>query len=363
MRTMAKIALFLALVAVAASLRAADDPVEVDASDDTWLSSDYTGKAQKRGSVEEMQIYGKTDDTANRGIIKFDLKKAPAGFKSAILRVTAYNFAFSENRTTYLRCHPLLTAWTEESATWDIRSGKMTWQHPGGDFDPKPLSGYSFTGPLGGGAPRDLYFDVTAAAQNWQAQPGKNEGVAIFLQEGCTAEIRVRTHEFATEMQRPKLLLYYQKPAQKMAAIIPGDQLPPYEPLDPAAPSVNLSNHGELKVNEAFETKYSASGAKDPYTYVLASPAVPGLNLTPDGVMKGKPSRAGAYIVGVTCMASNNKKSTLWERFVVVDPNAPAPKPPVAVADKPKDPAKDPAAAKNPPKVDEKKKAKEPTDE
>ncbi len=355
--------LVLAWVLLAVTtLRAADDPVEIDASEDTWLSSEYTGKAQKRGSADEMQIYGKTDDTGNRAIIKFDLKRAAPGFKSAVLRLTAWNFAFSENRSAYLRCQPLITAWSEESATWDIRNGKMTWQHVGGDFDPKPASGYSFIGPIGGGGNRDIYFDVTAAAQAWQAQPGKNEGVAIMLQKGCTAEIRVRSHEWATEAQRPKLMLYYQKPAQKMAAIIPGDQMPPYEPYDPAAPTVSVSNRADLKLGEAYETKYSASGAKDPYSYVLASPPIPGLNLTPDGVMKGKPSKAGAYIVGVTCNASNNKKSTLWERFVVVDPNA-KPAAPVAVADKPKDPAAAKDPAKDPPKVDEKKKVKEPADE
>ena len=44
------------------------------------------------------------------------------------------------------------------------------------------------------------------------------------------------------------------------------------------------------------------------------------------------------FIFGVTCVASNGKKSNHWDRWVVVDPNA-APKPPPAVAqnDKPKD--------------------------
>ena len=336
--------LFLTVVAcLTFQLNAADDPVELTSSDDTWLSSDYTGKAQKRGEADEMQIYGKADDTGNRAIIKFDLKKAAPGFKAAILRVTSWNFSFTETRTSYFRCHPLLNAWNEETATWDIRNGKMTWTHPGGDFDPKPASGFMFTGPMGAGGDRELFFDVTNVAREWQAQPGKNEGVAIMLEKGCAAEVRVRTHEFATATSRPKLLLYYQKAPEKKFAVIPGDQLPPYEPYDPAAPSVSVK-HAELKLNDAFETKYSASGAKEPYTFVLASAPIPGMNLTPDGAMKGKPSKAGAYIVGVTCVASNNKKSTQWDRWIVIDPNAKAP---VVAENKPKDPAK-PADDKKP---------------
>ena len=142
----------------------------------------------------------------------------------------------------------------------------------------------------------------------------------------------------------------------KMFAIIPGDQLPPYDPYDPAAPAVTVRSHSELKVNDAVETKYVASGAKEPYTFVLASSPIPGMNLAPDGTMKGKPNKAGAYIVGVTCVASNNKKYTQWDRWIVTDPNAPKPAAPVAAADaKPKDAANpgddkkpDPAATPKP---------------
>ena len=329
----------LMFAALSLSIRAADDPVEIDPSDDTWLSSDYTGKAQKRGETDEMQIYGKADDTGNRGLIKFDGKKIAPGFKGAILRLTAWNFSYTSPKPAYFRCHAITNAWNQETATWDIRSGKLLWAHLGGDWDPKPASGYSFTGPIGGN--RDIYFDLTDLAREWQANPGKNEGVMVMLEKGCTAEVRVRTKEFGTENNRPKLMLYYQKAPQKMAAIIPADQVPPYEPLDPAAPSVTMGSRPDtLKLNDAFETKFSASGAKEPYQFVNASQPIPGLALAPDGTLKGKPSKAGVFIFGVMCVASNGKKATHWDRWIVVDPNA-APKPPPAPAvaqnDKPKD--------------------------
>jgi hypothetical protein len=260
-RTLIRAALIVPCFALALSAaRAADDPLEVDASEDTWLSSDYTGKAQNRGEKDEMQLYGKTDDTGNRALIKFDMKKIPAGFKSAVLRVTAWNFSYTTQGSSYLRCHAVTNAWNQETATWDIRLGTMKWTHAGGDWDPKPVSGYYFSGPVGGGGDRDVYFDLTSIVRDWQAQPNKNEGVAILVEKGCTAEIRLRTKEFANANAHPKLLLNYQKPAQKMASIIPGDQMTPYEPFDPTLPTVTISRKPDsLKLNEAFEAKFSAS--------------------------------------------------------------------------------------------------------
>lgn len=345
------------LISSTAPVFAADDPVELEPSDDTWLTPDTTGKTGGRGEREEMQIYGKDDNTMNRALIKFDIKKVAPGFRSAILRITAFNAAYSDTRTSFMRCHAVSNAWNQESASWDMRSGGLKWAHLGGDWDPKPICGYAFTGPIGGGGDRDFYFDLTEQVRQWQAQPNKNEGVVIMLEKGCKAEIRIRSKENPAAGQRPKLRLFYQKEASKIAMVLPGDQIPPMEPPDPAAPSVSLNAKTEgLKVGEAFEAKYNASGAKDPYVFAIASQPVPGLNLTPDGTLKGKPSKAGAFIVGVTCTASNGKKATEWERWFVIDPNAAPPKPPTpppAAKDGPKPPDdKKPPEKDKPPKKD-----------
>jgi hypothetical protein len=330
--------------------RGADDPVEIEPSDDTWLSTDTTGKTGGRGERNELQIYGKDDNTMNRALIKFDLKRIAPGFKSAILRITAFNASYTDTRTSFMRCHAVTNAWNQESATWDLRSGSLKWAHLGGDWDPKPVCGYAFTGPIGGGGDRDFYFDLTDIVRQWQAQPNKNEGVMIMLEKGCKAEIRIRSKENEAAAQRPKLRLFYQKEASKMAMIIPGDQIPPMEPPDPAAPSATLNSKTDgWKLGDAVDAKYSASGAKEPYMFMAAGALAPGLQLTPDGTLKGKLSKAGAFIVGVTCTASNGKRSTEWERWVVTDPNA-APKPPPPAAKDPKDVPKPPADDKKPDK-------------
>ncbi len=325
MKTFARLPfLFASLCALAcAAASSADDPLQLEPSDDTWLSSEHSGRAGGRGALEEFQLFGRNDATTPRVLLKFDLKQAPPGFKSAILHLHCFNPFYQQAATAFLRCHAVTSAWSEDSASWDQRSGGSGWTHPGGDWDPKPISGALLYGPIKTTVERDFDFDVTVLARQWQAQPGKNYGVAIMLEKGCVAQLRFRSKQFANAEQRPKLLLYYKQPASRDSMIVSGESVAPFEPYDPAAPAVSMGARPEtLKLGEATETKFSATGAKEPYAFALASPPVPGLALTPDGTLKGKPSKAGAFILGVQCTAGNGKHATEWSRWIVADPNA-----------------------------------------
>src|SRR6185503_19315343 len=66
----------------------------------------------------------------------------------------------------------------------------------------------------------------------------------------------------------------------------------------------------------------------EPNVFSAAGGPVPGLSIQADGTWKGKPSKAGVFVVGIACVASNGKKATDWRRVVVLDPNAAPPKPP-----------------------------------
>jgi len=332
----------LSLILVAAMRAgAADDPVEIDPVEDTWLNSDYTGRAQNRGELPEMQIYGTADGKMNRALIKFDLKAVPGGFRGAILRITAYNAHYEGAATSFLRAHQVTRGWSEKSATWDEALDKAKWAHPGGDFAPQPAGGARLYGPLGGEKARTFDFEISALARTWAANPGQNYGVAIMLEKGCLAEIRIRSKEFNGAAERPKLLLYYKEDAPKMGPFIPAAEVPPFEPYDPANPEIKPSAAiSSWKLNEAVEVKFSASGAKEPYAFAAASALPPGMSLGQDGTLKGKPTSAKTFIFGVTCAASNNKRATDWYRVSVVDPNAPPPAPPKQVDGAKPDPAK-----------------------
>ncbi|MCW8132824.1 MAG: DNRLRE domain-containing protein [Planctomycetota bacterium] len=349
----------LAVLLAVPHLRAADDPIEIDATDDTWLSQEHTGKPAGRGAKDEMQLYGTGDEKTNRAILKFDLKGVPGGFRAAVLRLTCYNGHYTANTTSYLHAHAITKPWNEDNASWDQSTGGSNWPNPGGTWDPKPAAACRLYGPLGGEKARVFDFEITALARQWQAQPNLNFGVAIMLEKSCGAELRMRSKDHNVAGQRPKLRLYYRGDPDKSALSIPVAEVPPCEPYDPQAPAVRLSAGVDaLKVGQEFEAKFTASGAKDPYAFQPAGPPVPGLTLQPDGTWKGKPSRAGVFVVGVACVAGNGKRATDWRRVVVLDPNAAPPKPP---ADEPE--AKTAEGKTNPP-VDEAKtggKPKKPT--
>lgn len=316
------------------TVHAADDPVEIEPTDDTWLSQEHTGKPAGRGTRDELQLYGTGDEKTNRLLFKFDLKAAPGGFRAAILRLTCYNGHYASNETTYLHAHAITKPWNQDHASWDQSTGGGVWTNPGGTWDPKPAGGTRIYGPLGGEKLRYYDIDVSALARQWQAQPNLNFGVAVMLEKSCTAEMRFRSKDHNVAGQRPKLRLYYRGDPDKSGMTIPASEVPPFEPYDPQAPAVKLSAvTGALKLGEAFEARFSGSGAKEPYAFSAAGPPVPGMTLQGDGAWKGKPSKAGVFVLGVACASGNGKKTTDWRRVVVIDPNAVPPKPPPDAVD------------------------------
>ncbi|HYF51711.1 MAG TPA: DNRLRE domain-containing protein [Planctomycetota bacterium] len=338
------------LIFATAFVRSAEDPFELDAEDDTFLSADHTGRPAGRGTQPEMQLYGRTDHTLYRALIKFDLKKAPPGFKSAVLRLTCWNAHWGQKGTSFLRCHAVTSSWDQEDASWDQRQGKQAWKNVGGDWEPKALAASLFSGPLGGEKNRTFEFDITPAARAWQAQPGQNYGVVVMVEKGCSAELRFRSREAADAAEKPKLMLYYQKEATRDSFSLKPENIPPFEPYNPDAPSVSHGNRPDtVNIGDAVELKFSASGAKSPYVFSLASQPIPGMSLSPDGTLKGKPRKAGTFVLGVACTASNGKKATDWQRWVVVDPNAKPAAPPPAKKDEPAADEKKPAAPEKKP--------------
>ncbi|MCZ7649141.1 MAG: DNRLRE domain-containing protein [Planctomycetota bacterium] len=311
---------------LAFALHGADDPIALEPSDDTFLSSEHTGKPAGRGEKDELQIYGRADAAMYRALVKFDLRQAPPGFAKAVLRLSCWNAHWPANATSFLRAHAITSSWNEGDASWDMATGAARWTHPGGDWNPQAAAAAWISGPIGGEKNRTLDLDLTALARVWQGNPNANQGVALMFEKGCTAEFRVRSRQFNGAGERPKLLLYYRAEAPTGAGWLKPQEIPPFEPLTPDAPVLQApAPSGPLKLNEAFELRFSARGGKEPYLFGPAGPLPPGLQLGRDGVLKGKPSRAGSYVAGISCVGSDGKRSTDWFRWVVVDPAAPPP--------------------------------------
>ncbi len=301
--------------------KGADDPVAIEPSDDTYLTSKLLGKPAGRGERDDLQLYGSKDATFHRVLIKFDLRRLPPGFRSAVLQLTCWNAFYKSDQTSYIRCHPIIKSWNEGQVSWDMTTGAGKWKFPGGEWDVKAIGGCRFSGPMGGEKRRPFLIDLTSIARQWAAQPARNQGVVLMLEKGCGAQLRFRSKEHADADARPKLLLYYKKAADRNTLMIPGDKLPPLAPVDPAAPWITADRtQRTFMLGAEVQISFRATGGSAPYLFGPGSAMPPGLKISRDGKLTGTLKRAGTYSFGISCVDRANKRSTDWHVIEVFDP-------------------------------------------
>ena len=72
------------------------------------------------------------------------------------------------------------------------------------------------------------------------------------------------------------------------------------------------------RAGERYETRIAASGGQPPYTFTLASGALPpGLSLRPDGLLEGTPARSGTFSFAVQAADSGNPAETATRNFTL----------------------------------------------
>lgn len=316
------------LSAIAA--QADDDPLALTPSDDIYIDPPLTGKNGGRGTKDDLQLYGFADGKFHRMLLKFDLTQAPPNFRSAVLELTCWNASYTASKTSYIRCHPLASAWSEGEASWDMLSAAGKWKTPGGDWDPRAAAGCRVSGPLGGQKNRIFLFDITFLAAQWKMKPNTNYGLVLMAEKGVDMQLRFRSKEYADAASRPKLLLYYGKAADKNAMFLPAQDLAPLAPAGSDSPVVTYEPRiGTVKLKENLSVKFSATGGQAPYAFGPSGALPPGLSLGRDGTLSGAPTRAGSFRIGVLCIAADRKQATEWLQLIVEDPNAPQAKEPV----------------------------------
>lgn len=327
------LALAFALAALAglspSAAHSADDPLTVTPSDDIYIDPPLLGKNGGRGAKDDLQLYGFADGKFHRVLLKFDLTQAPPNFRSAVLELTCWNASYTASKASYIRCHPLASAWSEGEASWDMLSAAGKWKTPGGDWDPRAAAGCRVSGPLGGQKNRMFLFDITLQAAQWKMKPNTNNGLVLMAEKGVDMQLRFRSKEFADGATRPKLLLYYGKAADKNAMFIPAQDLAPLAPAGSDTPVITYEPRlGTVKLKEKISVKFSATGGQAPYAFGPSTPLPPGLSLGRDGTLSGEPTRAGSFRIGVLCVAADRKQATEWLNLTVEDPDAPKAKEP-----------------------------------
>ncbi|MCW8128789.1 MAG: DNRLRE domain-containing protein [Planctomycetota bacterium] len=290
---------------------AAEDPLELKPSDDTYLTPDVSGKPGGRGARDEFQIYGGADKKQFRALLKFDLSEVKTAPTQAILSIYVWNIG-SPKKSETIRCHPVLRDWDEKSASWDMCHADDLWTNPGGDFDPVALAGNMVANTMGGQKGWWLDFDVTPMVQMWVAKRKPNYGFALLFDPDCTAEVRVKSKE---GNPAPKLQLAWAAKLDRGQGMIPGNKLRPYGDPVKMEPVLNAGGLNMVRVGEKFSQTIKARGGAKPYKF-SATGLPEGVALGEDGVLAGTLEKEGRFGFSVTCAGADGKRATLRYELV-----------------------------------------------
>ena len=334
------LALFLAAVHNAA---AAEDPLKVEASQDTILfSTKQTPDGENWGRMPSLRLMASEEH--HRAALRFDFKDAAARpCLAAILRLTTLK-CWPNDKLQYIRVHRLLRPFDEASATWVTSWGCDQWLNRGGDFDPVASCARKLTKD-DGGENKVLDFDVTQLVQAWQAKAVPNYGFLLTLDEGSTVNVHFHSHRGPEPEKRPQLLLYYGAPPPRIAEMFSPNTLKPIGVVPELKMDFVTQGQSKGTAGSSFECRYFARGGIAPY--VWKSKDLPeGLTFTPAGLLSGKPVKPGAYKLTLTATGADQRSLTKTVELVIG--NAPA--------NKPNEPA---AGASNEPKLEPKPKKAE----
>lgn len=120
----------------------------------------------------------------------------------------ALTLQLTDGTASIITLFKMTRAWDEGQATWQNASSGSPWGAPGarGSTDTASSVLGTLTGPAGS---RTICLNAAgvAAVQDWVTNPSNNKGV--LLGTGSTDGVHIRSSEFSTVSQRPKLTVAY----------------------------------------------------------------------------------------------------------------------------------------------------------
>ncbi|HYF51503.1 MAG TPA: DNRLRE domain-containing protein [Planctomycetota bacterium] len=306
---------FLSATALSLGMSAADDPLVLKPTDDTFLSVTHTGKPGGRGESKEFQIYGQAKDSF-RALIRFDLSSVKTPPTQAILRVFAWNVGTVKKAET-IRCHAIVRDWSEKTASWDMSLADDQWVNAGGDWDPVPVAGNQLATTMGGEKGYWLDFDITRLVQAWVAKQRPNFGVVLMLDPGASNEVRCRSKEHGDNA--PELKLAWNAKLERGSGMVMGDKLKPFGDPVKMEPVFTTFSLTRVTAGEKFSQPITAKAGVRPYKFT-ASNLPEGVTLSESGTLAGTVGKPGKYNISVTCAGADNKKANKTLELLVVAP-------------------------------------------
>lgn len=318
---------------------AAEDPMVLKPSDDTFLSVTHTGKPGGRGEQKEFQIYGQAKDSY-RALLKFDLSGVKTAPTQAMLRVFAWNVG-QIKKSELIRCHAIVRDWSEKTASWDMSLGDDQWVNAGGDWDPTPVAGNQLATTMSGEKGYWLEFDITRLVQSWVNKQRPNFGVVLMLDPGAASEIRCRSKENGENA--PELKLAWNAKLDRGNGLVSGDKIKPFGDPVKMEPVFTTFSLTRVTAGQHFSQEITAKAGVRPYKF-SATNLPEGVTLDESGKLAGTVAKTGKFQISVSCAGADGKKaSKTLELLVVPAAENVADKKPDGPGDKPKkapDPAK-----------------------
>lgn len=193
---------------------------------DTYLDAGNT--AVNYGSFNRLEIGWTAAALARRAILKFDLSVLPAGSVVTRARLLLKGSAAASSSGTPAKVRRLTqSAWVESTATWANYDTALPWGVAGGDFS--IIDQVDWTLPIVVGD-----FEISGLKVLAQDAIDNRSGLLHVIlmraaESGNDSLIFVRSGEYATAAERPRLLVECDLPAESDTAFASNATLP-HEP-------------------------------------------------------------------------------------------------------------------------------------
>ncbi|WP_455391591.1 DNRLRE domain-containing protein [[Eubacterium] cellulosolvens] len=184
-----------------------------------YITRDGLGQDCREFNVGADQNFWMTLDSGQisqmRIIIQFNLGSIPsyAEINSAQLSLNFYNDANSNQDAFTIQAYAVTSAWvegtgltsaaTQDGVCWNRRDATNTWSNPGGDYESTSAASAQLT-------TYGWYsWDLTNLVKEWHAGTKNNYGVVLIGTSGADAWKYLRSSDYTTAEDRPKLELDY----------------------------------------------------------------------------------------------------------------------------------------------------------
>jgi len=179
--------------------------------DDVWI--EY-GKYSNYNNYSQLRIARGGSYPWKRSLIQFDVSSVPNDAYVVHAQMELYYYSkYGTLTPRTIQAHQVLKNWTESEATWYDRIYKTEWKTPGVGLDDMDAKSAPEDTKVWESYPTWMKYDLTEVTQRWIDGTDANYGILLWAPDESDYTNRdekwVRSSEYSTTSQRPKLIITY----------------------------------------------------------------------------------------------------------------------------------------------------------